>query len=438
MRTRMSSTSHDLMGGLLHVYKRENSNFWQCSTFLNGRNHRVSSKTDSLSHAKDFAEDWFLELKGKVRRGEAPGGGVTFDKAADQFLREFLALTAGERSPIYVKGHQDRLRVHLRPFFGKKGLTEITPGLVQEYRIHRMTSRKDPKTGAPLRPAKNTLHQEIVCLRQVLKCANRQGWIPYLPDLSAPFRSSGKVSHRGWFSLEEYNKLWRATQRRAKDPPKARWRRSCEQLHDYVLFMANTGLRPDEAARLQFRDVTVVKDDATNERILEIEVRGKRGTGYCKSMPGAVIPFERLRNRLRPIEAESEEGAEVRSGRSETPALPMRKPQPSDLIFDRTHRELLKTVLVEQGLQFDREGQRRTAYSLRHTYICLRLMEGADIYQIAKNCRTSVEMIEKYYASHIKTSLDAAAINVRKSRPAPIMKDQPKRKESPKRPRVSA
>jgi hypothetical protein len=45
-------------------------------------------------------------------------------------------------------------------------------------------------------------------------------------------------------------------------------------------------------------------------------------------------------------------------------------------------------------------------------------MEGADIYQIAKNCRTSVEMIEKYYASHIKTSLDAAAINVRRPRPA--------------------
>ena len=39
-------------------------------------------------------------------------------------------------------------------------------------------------------------------------------------------------------------------------------------------------------------------------------------------------------------------------------------------------------------------------------------MEGADIYQIAKNCCTSVEIIEKYYAAHIKTSLDAAAINV--------------------------
>ena len=50
-------------------------------------------------------------------------------------------------------------------------------------------------------------------------------------------------------------------------------------------------------------------------------------------------------------------------------------------------------------------------------------MEGADIYQIAKNCRTSVEMIEKYYASHIKTSLDAAAINVRRARPWSEIRD---------------
>ena len=44
----------------------------------------------------------------------------------------------------------------------------------------------------------------------------------------------------------------------------------------------------------------------------------------------------------------------------------------------------------------------------------MRLMEGADIYQIAKNCRTSVEMIEKHYAIHLKNTLDASAINVLK------------------------
>jgi len=77
-------------------------------------------------------------------------------------------------------------------------------------------------------------------------------------------------------------------------------------------------------------------------------------------------------------------------------------------------------VLEEEDLKIDREGQRRTAYSLRHTYICLRLMEGADIYQVAKNCRTSVEMIDKYYANHIKTLIDASAVNVRRRKPVTI------------------
>jgi integrase len=102
-----------------------------------------------------------------------------------------------------------------------------------------------------------------------------------------------------------------------------------------------------------------------------------------------------------------------------------REPQPTDLIFPKTHRELFNTILKEENLKADREGQPRTAYSLRHTYICLRLMEGADIYQIAKNCRTSVEMIEKYYASHIKTSLDAAAINIRRKKPGKKKDTQP-------------
>ena len=38
------------------------------------------------------------------------------------------------------------------------------------------------------------------------------------------------------------------------------------------------------------RDVTIVRDHATGERILEIVVRGKRGIGHCKSMPSAVLP----------------------------------------------------------------------------------------------------------------------------------------------------
>lgn len=390
---------HEFMDGKLHVYRRENSGKWQCSTFLEGKNWRVSTREDSLALAKDFAEDWYLTLKGKSRAGGLKVG-KTFKQAAAQFELEYETITEGERSPVYVEGLKLIIRVHLMPFFGDKVLSEITPGLVQEYRIHRMTSRKDKKTGEPLRPARSTLHVEIIALRHVLKTANRHGWLQYVPDLSSPYKASGKISHRAWFSHEEYKRLYEATRERAKNPRKERWRTACENLHDYVLFMVNTGLRPDEASRLEFRDVAIVTDEATGERILEIEVRGKRGVGYCKSMPGAVIPFQRVKKR--------------------------KTPQPADRVFGKVQRELFNAILNELDLKFDREGHPRTAYSLRHTYICFRLMEGADIYQIAKNCRTSVEMIEKFYASHIKNVLDAASINVRKEKP-----QKKKQKEEP-------
>jgi hypothetical protein len=377
---------HTLMGGKLHVYKRENSRYWQCSAYLGAKNRRTSTKEESLSRAKDFAEDWYLELKGKHRRGEIRDE-KNFKHAAEQFIREYEIITHGERNPKYVDTQRRRIEVHLIPFFGDMGLSEITPGQVQEYRIHR-SEQGTEKYGKP--PARSSLHQEIVALRQTLKLAVRHGWLDRLPDLSEPYKASGKISHRAWFSPEEYKQLYQATRRRAKTPKRERWAWEAEQLHDYVLFMANTGLRPDEIKRLEHRDVEIVEDYDTGETILEIEVRGKRGIGYCKSTKGAVEPFRRLRKR--------------------------NKPAPTDLVFPKTHRELFNTILEEEGLKYDRDGNRRTAYSLRHTYICLRLMEGADIYQIAKNCRTSVEMIEKYYAAHIKNRLDAAAINIRRPR----------------------
>lgn len=312
------SETHTLMDGRLHVYRRENSRFWQCATYLNGRNHRQSTKESNIAYAREFARDWYLDRVAEDRlrrRGglvfqagqpvrsehvpKAQPGEKTFREAAGVFEREYEAMTLGERNPSYVAGKGRVLRLYLNPFFGDLPLSQVTAGRIQEYRLHRVTPPSEP----------------------------------------------------------------------------ARVR--------YV---------KDGREMVQFRDVSVVVDDATGERILEIEVRGKRGVGYCKSMPGAVLLFQRVKMR--------------KGGES------------SDLVFGLVQRELLNAVLDELDLKKDREGNPRTAYSLRHTYICLRLMEGADIYQVAKNCRTSVEMIEKYYASHIANTLDASAINVRKQKPA--------------------
>jgi integrase len=404
---------HTILGGEVYVYKRPKSNYWQCSSYLGGKNRRTSTKEESLAKAKEIAEDWYLQLRGKLRTGEIKTE-KTFREASEQFHREYDIITQGQRSKVYVEGQRLRSRVNLVPFFGNMGLSEITAGKVQEYRIHRL-EQSMAKRGKP--PARNTIHQEMVNLRQTLKTAVRQGWLDHLPDLSEPYRSSPKISHRAWFSPEEYKKLYEATRERAHKPKLKRYKWESEQLHDYVLFAANTGLRPDEAWRLQFRDVTIVEDDGSGETILEIEVRGKRGVGYCKSMPGAVRPFERLKARPRPPRAYGALKDDINSKSAKNGSQQNRLPEPTDLLFPKWQHELFKTILDEEDLRFDREGRPRTAYSLRHTYICLRLMEGADIYQIAKNCRTSVEMIEKYYAAHIKTNLDAAAINVMKPKP---------------------
>jgi len=385
--TDMTTTArHKFLDGKVQLYMRAKSPHWQCSCSIAGKQMRTSTKEESLARAKDVARDWYLGLMGKYRAGEIKEG-TPFKKASQHFLSEYTIITEGERNVKYVEGHGIRLRVHLLPFFGDKMVEEITPGLVQEYRVHRMTSRKD-KEGNPMRPSRSTLHSEIITLRHVLKTAQRHGWLPYLPDISAPYKASGKIAHRAWFSPEEYKQLYKATGDRAKNPKKERWRSACEDLHDYVLFMVNSGLRPDEAKRIEVRDVEIVTEN--KQRILLITVRGKRGVGYCKTMPGAVMPFQRMQKR-------HSLGAK-------------------DLIFPKIQRELFNTILDELGMKQDREGNPRTAYSLRHTYISFRLLEGADIYQVAKNCRTSVEMIEKFYASHIKDMIDAAAINTRKKR----------------------
>jgi integrase len=370
------------MGGKLILFKRPRSRFWQSYTQLAGRTWRESTKEESLAQAKNVAEDWFLRLKGVQQTGNLKSG-KKFREAAEQFLKEYEALTKGKRSPGWVELLKGKINKYLIPYFGNMLVSSITPGTFQEYLIYRA---QNGYRGKP--PGDDTIAHETSAFLHVMHTAKRHHWLEHVPSVSAPFKASRKIAHRAWFSPEEYRQLYLATRKRARNPKRKDRRWECEQLHDKVLFIANTGLRPDEASRLQLRDVQVIEDDDTGETILDIEVRGKTGVGRCKSMPGAVRPFERIKAR--------------------------NKLKPTDRLFPKTHRQLLSTILDELKLRRDRDGNRRTFYSLRHSYVCFRLMEGGNIHQIANNCRTSVEMIEKHYARHIRNRIDAALINVRR------------------------
>ena len=80
-----------------------------------------------------------------------------------------------------------------------------------------------------------------------------------------------------------------------------------------------------------------------------------------------------------------------------------RKPYTRENLANR-----LKDVLAASGLQqkLDETGRNITLYSFRHMYICWRLRYGkVPIQLVAKNCGTSINMIEKTYG-HISTVLE--------------------------------
>jgi hypothetical protein len=122
--------SHEVLSGPVHVYKRGRSRYWQCSASIGGKRYRLSTKQESLSLAKQVAEDWYLSLRGKERAGLLKVE-TTFRESAEQFLKEYEIITEGQRSPLWVAGHALRLRLHLLPFFGDSPISQVTPGKVQ-------------------------------------------------------------------------------------------------------------------------------------------------------------------------------------------------------------------------------------------------------------------------------------------------------------------
>jgi len=74
---------------------------------------------------------------------------------------------------------------------------------------------------------------------------------------------------------------------------------------------------------------------------------------------------------------------------------------------------LFSWILKELGLKLGPHGGDRTFYSLRHTAITFRLIYGGniDLLTLARNARTSVEMIEKFYASTLSAEMNISLLH---------------------------
>jgi hypothetical protein len=74
-------------------------------------------------------------------------------------------------------------------------------------------------------------------------------------------------------------------------------------------------------------------------------------------------------------------------------------------------------VLALCDLKESSAGEPRTLYSLRHTAIMFRLIEsnGLDLLTLARAARTSVEMIDRFYAKHLTAEMNVVLVQSHRS-----------------------
>ena len=75
-----------------------------------------------------------------------------------------------------------------------------------------------------------------------------------------------------------------------------------------------------------------------------------------------------------------------------------------------------ETVLKEAGIELDRYGEKRTIYSLRHTYATFQLQDGVNHYALACNMGTSIRMLEQFYGHVANRAMASELAKTRKKK----------------------
>jgi len=375
--------------GKVKIFQRKNSKFWWVGIHHQGKYHRESTKEIHLKDAKVFAEEWYFTKRGQIKEGRIPETSKSFQSCAKSALADYQSkVNRGERSINTFKGIKICLDAHILDFFKNKNIARVDNQ--SWYAFKEYMYEKNPLV------KRGTLHQYKNAIRTVLNYAYQNGTIKELPI----FKDSHKkidVAPRPYFTHQEYYKLLAGVRNHIKnlEDVQPRWVNAGLELYDYIIFAVNTGMRVSEISNLRYCDIQVKQEKTKfkdksgkylNKEYLEISnIKGKRGTGTCKSYYGATKVFYRC----------------IERNRIENPTTS------KTLMFKEHHRDMFRSILKETELRYtnNQPPLKRDFVSLRSTYICWRLLDGVPIYDIEKNCRTSADMIQKHYARYLSASL---------------------------------
>ena len=279
-------------------------------------------------------------------------------------------------------------------FAGETRVENVNEQILEDYVSWRRTyyQRADPATRAAHTPnvmSQRSLARELSTFKTLLRFAGRRGYLgeryqipttavkTYTRIARPPFTDSDCARLRKL--LDEWTRAARGT----------RNEHTSLVLRDFVLVLLFSGLRVGEANSLTWERIEPFTD-SRGRKNLRLHVRGKTGKRSVIPRRSIVRVFKRLKARA--------EGQG--NGGPRDPVFVMRDGSPATDMATPFRR-----LLERYGLDKNVEGERYCLYSLRHTYALRALRRRVDLFMLARNMGTSVQMIQQYYGSRVTAEL---------------------------------
>jgi hypothetical protein len=369
--------------GSLTIYKMAASPYWYARFYdekIIRRSLKVTDKREAIKAAKAL----FVEIQHRKINKQPLTKHSGFEVCARGLLKENEARVGrGELSKEKQQYDTARLEADLLPHFGKYEVADIDYGVISSYINGLSTAQRKLST--------NSLKIHLSHIKTILKYAQRMGVITALPAFPK-LKTVDKA--RSWFNSGEYSKLHSVCRanigKEFKKPTAAghpnRTIRITDELYDLILFMTNAFIRPGDIKVLQHKHVQVVRSPNTFLRLTYPPTKGHGNP--VVTMPEAVDVYDRLLARQQ---------AAGFGG-------------PDDYLFQPEHSENRDYALRQLSRQFDQ--LLAIANSLRHTCIMFRLTKGdkVELLTLARNARTSYDMIDRFYAKHLTGEMNIEAL----------------------------
>jgi len=415
-----------LKDGKLRLYMR--NGIFQARVYIGDRRYLTKSlKTRKLDQARELADNFWHDIRVK-REQSLPIKGKRFSEVIAEYLKlrrtqnaRGLKKSPNRRSQEYTSDQNLRQMERVSKFWvaycGKRSVETIDNAVLTDYVSWRRDyysniPEKDRPRNYKLYPADKTLEWETVFALTLLKYAHERGYrgAKAMPDY---YYKASRVKTRPSFTRLEYKHLYEGMRRWMNAEKKQEKRRyTRELLRDYVLILANSGMRVGEANNLRERDLIKFTDDLGRENYRFI-VNGKTGVREVVLRTNAVRYVNRCieRNALwrERWEKAASDGAKARN---------RKKGAHGDWLFRMSDGnqvislgDQFQKVLERENMTHSVDGEAYSLYSLRHFYAVQMLRRGkANVFDIARNMGTSVHIIESYYGKSATAATVAARL----------------------------